>query len=40
MKSVDRVVLGLPVRGEVGTRIRAVLADLGIHPATPAEAKP
>ena len=31
-KTVDRVLLGLPVRGDVGVRVLAVLLDCGITP--------
>jgi hypothetical protein len=37
-KTVDRVLLGLPVRGDVETRIRAVLAEIGVKPLDSASA--
>lgn len=36
-RTVDKVILGQPVRGDVGIRILTVLAECGIAPLEPAE---
>ena len=34
-RTVDKVLLGQPVRGDVGNRVRALLQELGITPLPP-----
>jgi hypothetical protein len=38
-RTVDKVLVGRPVRGDVGIRVLAVLGDCGITPL-PGEAQP